>query len=129
MHKDCSCPFCEYEAREQKRKELHKAIEKAILEQKSEKPEYAKNFCRVFELPNEYPEGFCYNGGKPVMMLMVDWFNPWPDNPELKTWDQVKELLLPFLLEKIYVKPGKRYILITDFGKSLVFSKDEVKNG
>jgi hypothetical protein len=62
---------------------------------------------------------------------MVDWFNPWPssmildiagmDEPE--SWDEVKALLLPQLREKVYVKPGKQYVLITDFGESMVFSK------
>ena len=98
---------------------------KTRMEQQTEKPPYEKNFCRVFELPDRYPEGFCFGVGKPVMMLMVDWFNPWPDNPDLKTWDDVTKLLLPFLRKKVYVKPGKRYILITDFGASLVFEKEK----
>ena len=34
------------------------------------------NFCRVFELPNEYPKGFCFGGGHQVLFLIVDWFNP-----------------------------------------------------
>ena len=34
------------------------------------------NFCRVFMLPEEYPEDFCFNGGHPVNFQMVDWFNP-----------------------------------------------------
>ena len=37
------------------------------------------NFCRVFELPAEYPEDFCFGGGHPVSIQMVDWFNPVPD--------------------------------------------------
>lgn len=94
---------------------------KTRMEKQTEKPPYALNFCRVFELPDSYPEEYCFNSGKPVTMLMVDWFNPWPDNPDLKTWDDVTKLLLPFLQKKLYVKPGKRYILITDFGASLVF--------
>ena len=94
---------------------------KAKAQSTSQKPPYALNFCRVFELPDTYPEGYCFGGGKPVTMLMVDWFNPWPDYPDLKTWDDVTKLLLPFLQKKVYVKPGKRYVLITDFGTSLVF--------
>lgn len=95
---------------------------KAKAQSTSQKPPYALNFCRVFELPDQYPEGFCFGGGKPVTMLMVDWFfNPWPDNPDLKTWDDVVKVLKPFLQSKTYVKPGKRYVLITDFGTSLVF--------
>jgi hypothetical protein len=87
------------------------------------KPPYEKNFCRVFELPQTYPGGFCFNGGKPVTMLMVDWFNPWPDDPKMQTWEDVVKILLPFLLAKTYLKLGARYILVTDFDKSLVFWK------
>lgn len=89
------------------------------------KPTQDNNFGRVFELPEHYPEGFCFHGGKPVLMRMVDWFNPWPDesvveNPP-ETWQEVVDTLKPFLMQKIYVKPWRRYILITDFGESLIF--------
>lgn len=87
------------------------------------------NFCRVFELPTSYPTGFCFNGGHPVAMIMVDWFNPWPpakDQPfELAntTWPEVCKLLLTFLLQKRYVKAGKTYLLLTDFGGAFTFTK------
>lgn len=111
----------------QLREELKERTEKlkARTEKQTEKPPQELNFCRVFELPDSYPEGFCFGGGRPVLMLMVDWFNPWPDNPELETWEDVVKLLRPFLQKKTYVKPGKRYILITDFGASLVFAKED----
>lgn len=85
------------------------------------------NFCRVFELPTAYPEGYCFGGGKPVMMAMVDWFNPIPAedirNNAVKPWPDYVPLLREFLLQKNYVKPGRRYVLITDFGEALVFEK------
>lgn len=150
----CPCPICQYERVVKKRKALNDFVTKLTkeealaemqykkhinalqeelktpMERQTEKPPYALNFCRVFELPDRYPEGYCFSGGKPVTMLMVDWFNPWPDNPKLKTWEDVTKLLLPFLRSKIYVKPNKRYILITDFGASLIFEKEtENQNG
>jgi len=92
------------------------------------KPTTENNFCRVFELPLYYPEGFCFGGGKPVQMQMVDWFNPWPMGPffqegqkEPETWAEVVELLRPWMREKCYVRPGRTYILITDFGESMMF--------
>lgn len=88
------------------------------------KPTEMTNFCRVFELPDTFPGGFCFNGGHPVTMMMVDWFNPWPtENFKLKdtTWDEVVKILRPWLKERCYVKPGKKYLLITDFGESLMF--------
>lgn len=88
------------------------------------KPTQETNFCRVFELPTSYPEGFCFGGGKSVMMKMVDWFNPWPMGPlekEPETWAEVVEMLRPWLKEKCYVQPDRTYILITDFGESMMF--------
>ena len=85
------------------------------------------NFCRVFELPDEYPNGFCFDGGKPVTIVMVDWFHPWPEHmvpmPDIETWEECKSLLLPFLQNKRYVRVGKKYILITEFGESMLFEK------
>jgi hypothetical protein len=92
------------------------------------KPTADNNFCRVFELPEQYPPGFCFGGGTQVQMLMVDWFIPWPHNPKgqepLETWVEVVDYLLPWLAKKSYVKPGRRYILVTDFGESLMFGGD-----
>ena len=90
------------------------------------KPTHDNNFGRVFELPSHYPEGFCFSGAKPVQFAMVDWFNPWPNG--IETWEECRNLLLEFLTEKIYVKPGRKYILITDFGESLIFSLEDKKN-
>lgn len=89
------------------------------------RPNERDNFCRVFELPDNYPTGFCFSGGKPVLMLMVDWFNPWSPSMKAETWEEVTEILRPFLLSKDYVKPHKKYVLITDFGTSMVFSKED----
>ena len=88
------------------------------------KPTEETNFCRVFELPDSYPEGFCFNGGFPVEFKCVDWFNPWPrEDYKLvdATWEEVSKKLRPWLSEKCYVKPGKVYLLITDFNESMIF--------
>lgn len=89
------------------------------------KPTQDNNFCRVFELPEHFPRDFCFGGGHPVQMQMVDWFNPWPDrfdSPMIyDTWEEVVALLRPWLMKKRYVKPGRRYVLITDFGESMMF--------
>lgn len=98
------------------------------------------NFCRVFELPNRYPEGFCFNGGRPVNFQLVDWFNPVPDigqpavskevwrekvgDIEIKTIsiDELKNSLVPFLKDKAYVNTGRDYLVLCDFGASFTFS-------
>lgn len=95
-----------------------------------EKPTCKNNFGRVFELPEEYPNGFCFGGGLPVEFQMVDWFNPWPpdyaDPSKLADmeWDEFREKLTGFLLAKNYVKPGRKYLLITDFGAAWTFSRE-----
>jgi len=88
---------------------------------------YELNFCRVFEIPKRYPEGFLFAGGKDVIFKMIDWFNPIPAehffNDEVKEWDHYVPMIRNFVLKKDYVKDGCSYILITDFGESIVFKK------
>lgn len=82
------------------------------------------NFCRVFELPETYPSGFCFGGGHPVQMQMVDWFYPIPPKHfgySFKTWDEVVKELKPQMKHKVYAKKGRQYILITNFGESMMF--------
>ena len=99
------------------------------------------NFCRVFELPEDYPRGFCTGGGNPVNFQMVDWFNAIPGlaSPactkevwekevgpiETKpiTLDELESFLIPFLEGKIYVKPGREYLVICNFGACFTFTK------
>lgn len=89
---------------------------------KEEPPDHL-NFCRVFELPTTYPEGFLFGGGKPVTMNMVDWFQPWPRDGKDATWAEVKERLVAFVKQKDYVKPGRRYVILTEFGESVMFGE------
>jgi hypothetical protein len=83
------------------------------------------NFCRVFELPDEFPTGFCFGGGYPVTFKMIDWFNPISPtelNENIK-WEDYISGIKEFMLEKKYIKVGKKYLLITDFGEVLFISK------
>ncbi len=34
----------------------------------------ATNFLRVFCLPDEYPSEYCFGGGHPVEIKLIDWF-------------------------------------------------------
>ena len=103
------------------------------------------NFCRVFEVPEQYPQGYCFDGGKPVSFLMIDWFNPVPDVHqaavtkdvfrkevgEIKTkkvsLDELQEQLIPWLLKKPYVKPDREYLVLFDFGAAIKFSIPEAE--
>ncbi len=106
------------------------------------------NFCRVFQLPVEYPKGYCFGGGLSTTFVMVDWFNP---VSELPRWaisekqyheliksgklvddgshmkevnsDELQVTLVDFLKQKNYVKEGNTYLVICNFGMSFTFSK------
>lgn len=99
------------------------------------------NFCRVFKLPKVYPNSHCPINGLPVTFTMVDWFNPvqgigqpavskdcWVqkfgnlDGMEgYTTVQELRQELVPFLMQKNYVKIGRRYLVICDFGATFVF--------
>ena len=86
------------------------------------------NFCRVFELPAEFPEGYCFQGGHPIVFLMVDWFHPVQMGSSILKevdMDELAESLLPFIKEKNYVKPGKNYLLVCDFGGTIYLREEE----
>ena len=88
----------------------------------------SNNFCRVFELPEEYPEGFCFGGSHAVSFQMVDWFQPiFREDVEvdnIKLWPEYVAVLRGFLKDKTYIKPNRKYLLITDFGESFIFEKE-----
>ena len=102
------------------------------------------NFCRVFELPSSYPKGFCFDGGIPVTMTMVDWFNPVQGLPQpgvtKKVWekevgpieeqevdgDELSEKLIAFLRGKNYIKPDATYLVLCTFGLAVKFKGSDV---
>ncbi len=97
------------------------------------------NFCRVFEIPEQYPEGFCFGGGRPVNFQMVDWFNPVQGLPQpgisKEVWrkevgeietkevttEELNKKLIPFLIDKQYVKKGREYLVLCNFGAAIRF--------
>ena len=99
------------------------------------------NFCRVFELPEKYPDGYCFNGGHIVEFKLVDWFNPimgvgmaavskevWKKNVgeiDIKrvSINDIKSLI-PYLCKKPHIKSGKNYLILCSFGASIVFDKN-----
>jgi len=76
------------------------------------------NFCRVFELPEKYPSDYCFQGGHPVTIKMIDWFNPVQPGNEWSV--ETGESLCDFVLRKGYIKPGRKYLILTDFNIALV---------
>jgi len=98
------------------------------------------NFCRVFEMPKEYPSGYCHEDGKPVNFQMVDWFNPVENacNPAVskEVWieevgpietvtidhDELGSKLIEFISKKAYIRPGRAYLILCDFEASFTFT-------
>jgi len=97
------------------------------------------NFCRVFELPKEYPNDFCFGGDLPVNFQMVDWFclvpkmttrgiskEKWvekfgPIEEKDVEIEKFEVDLIHFLRQKKYVKKGQKYLVIYEFGGSSTF--------
>lgn len=94
--------------------------------------ETSENFCRVFEVPETFPSSF---GRAPVTFQQVDWFHPLPresmreEYPELEalTWEIFRAALMEFVQEKVYVRPGRRYLILTEFGEAFVFRGADVE--
>jgi len=99
------------------------------------------NFCRVFELPEEFSTDFCFGGGINTNFKMIDWFYPVPNVPQIavskEVWEKevgpiesvevdIEELeksIIPFLKQKTYTKPNRQYLILYSFGGSTVFTK------
>jgi hypothetical protein len=91
------------------------------------------NFLRVFRLPKTYPEGFCFGGGYPVTMQLVDWFNPFPTNEiygnkikriEGEEYENHIEMLKDFIKGKNYFDNKSTYLAIADYGDSFVIKQE-----
>ena len=99
----------------------------------------AHNFIRIFRLPEEFPSDYCFAGGHPVTIQIVDWFNPfpqvdfWDDKPKefnsTERWYQEHvEKLKDFIKEKRYFKPEYTYMALTDYGDAFVINPEKRAN-
>lgn len=111
------------------------------------------NFCRVFELPLEYPRGYCPRDGHPVEIMLVDWFYPvvglptWAITKEhyneliksgeiendgshelLVDSEELQKDLTIFLNKKTYSKEGHKYLVLCNFGFDFTFICHKSKN-
>lgn len=104
------------------------------------------NFCWVFELPDKFPNDYCFDGGIPVLWQMVDWFNPiegvsqaavskevWvkevgPIEVKEIDLDELSDKLIPWMRKRTYVSEDKQYLILFDFGASLLFRKEKEPN-
>lgn len=87
------------------------------------------NFCRVFQLPQIFPDGYCFNGGITCEFKMVDWFNPVNDEEDVKLiaagkLDKIINSLSEFIRRKTYYESDFNYIVICDFGLTFKIQKE-----
>ena len=95
-----------------------------------------EHILRVYKMPPEeqIPREYCFAGGHHVCFLMVDWFNVIPPSyytgsekylPSLRTSedgtrtvdeDDLKAVLIPFIREKNYYTPSRRFVCISVSG-------------
>ena len=99
------------------------------------------NFCRVFELPADFSGEIISGSGVPTIFQMVDWFEPVPnlaraavvwreDVGEIETvevdHESHSELMGKFLRIKNYVKPSRKYLVLTSFNMVFLFDENGV---
>lgn len=106
------CPKCGFEL----------LSDAAISEgQAASKGSNFNNFCRIYEMPPSHNfEDFCFSGPIPVTFNMIDWFQPLPEPAKASDWDGWKDTLRKFVQEKKYCLQGRTYLLVTEFGESLI---------
>jgi hypothetical protein len=93
------------------------------------------NFVRIFRLPKEYPSGYCFGGGYPVRIQLIDWFNMF-DNQDF--WKQEEKQIetssadyqkyindmREALQKKIYFNADFDYLAITDYGDAFIINPE-----
>ena len=84
-----------------------------------------ENIIRIFKLPDKFPSGFCFGGGRAVNFQMMDWFNPIPleyfwDYPtktlSAEEMDNLRSDVRQMIKEKNYYDSKSRYIALAEYG-------------
>jgi hypothetical protein len=63
-------------------------------------------FVRVYKLPRQLTDGYCFGGGKPIAFMNVDWF----ETPK----SEGRIGLIRFIQSKKYFEPYWRYLVLGD---------------
>jgi hypothetical protein len=67
---------------------------------------FERVFVRVYHLPGQLTDGFCFGGGKPITFVNVDWF-------EAVVGEGV-EVLTSFIKTKAYYNDRARFLVLGD---------------
>ena len=99
---------------------------------------YATNFLRVFKVPNEFPKGYCFDGGHLVSFEIIDWFNAITpmDFQKVETvieqsddeYDKWVEVVRDFIKGKKYFNPTFTYMVMTDYGAVFIVNPEKRAN-
>lgn len=78
------------------------------------------DFIRIFIIPEKFPEGYCFDGPKPVDFPMIDWFQVFSGTslPIMiggKQYEEKKEEITECIKNKIYYHNNIRYLVLTDW--------------
>jgi len=88
-----------------------------------------QNFLRLFRIPKQFPDKFCFGSGILTEFLMVDWFNPLEERQFFGlekidySYQELEDLtfvLIELIKTKEYYRPDFKYIAITDFNYSFI---------
>jgi len=95
----------------------------------------ATNFLRIFRLPTQYPSGYCFGGGHPVKIQLVDWYNAvepsklW-ETPSIEydaasvEYEQFIVKHKQYITQKAYFKETSDYLVITDYGDAFLVNPE-----
>lgn len=77
-------------------------------------------FYHVFKLPKDFPSEYCFGGGIPVTITMVDWFG----SPEKVSEDK----LIQFILKKKYASGGRLLVIERHTNQSFIIEIQDNRN-
>jgi len=97
------------------------------------------NFCRVFEIPEEFPNEYCFGGGIHCDFVMKDWFSPVFDLLLINVpkeeyqkhvdeylykevdFEELEKTIVDFVKVKKYITKGRKYLILYSFGAATIF--------
>lgn len=65
-----------------------------------------RTFIRVYRLPAQLTDGYCFGGGRPIAFLNVDWFEAFISDGTAQ--------LISFIKGKAYYRPDARFLVLGD---------------
>ncbi|MGC2778047.1 MAG: hypothetical protein WA418_20660 [Bradyrhizobium sp.] len=67
---------------------------------------FERVFVRVYRLPDQLTDGFCFGGGKPITFVNVDWFEA--------IVSEGVDVLTKYIKSKTYFSGRARFLVLGD---------------